>query len=74
MSPVQGFLCLVVCFFAPSVVYLLLGLCLVKTERFHKIGVRMLAMSVLVPSSFIAKKCRQPCADTRCGNWTCSKY
>lgn len=60
----------------PSLISLGLGLLLAKTERFHRIGIRMISMSVLVPGCFISSRCRQKCicADVNCGNWTCDMY
>lgn len=74
MSPIQGLLCLIVCFFLPNVIYLLLGSALVKTRRFHKLGVRMLAMCMLISGRRIASSCHQDCENVHCGNWTCAKY
>ena len=74
MSPVQGLLCFIVSFFLPNVIYLLLGSALVKSLRFHKLGVRMLAMSMLITGRHIASSCHQDCENARCGNWTCAKY
>lgn len=74
MSPFQGLICLIVCFFWPSVLYWLLGSLLAKTRRYHKVGVRMLAMSMLVSGRYVARQCRQDCDHCRCGNWTCAKY
>lgn len=74
MSPFQGLLCLVGVFFFWDIVYWLIGSLLVKTQRFHKTGVRMLAMSLLVPGRCVARKCRMDCDATNCGNWTCVKY
>lgn len=74
MSPFQGLVCLVGVFFFWDVVYWLIGSLLAKTRRFHKVGIRMLAMSLLVPGRSVARQCRQDCDNVRCGNWTCTKY
>ena len=74
MSPFQGLVCLVGVFFFWDVVYWLIGSLLVKTRRFHKVGIRMLAMSMLVPGRYVARQCRQDCDNVRCGNWNCAKY
>ena len=74
MSPVQGLLCLVAVFFFWDVLYWLIGSLLVKTRRFHKVGIRMLAMSLLVSGRCVARKCRLDCENVHCGNWTCAKY
>lgn len=54
--------------------YAVLGLILVNTRRFHKAGVRMLAMSCFVSGRAVAGKCHQHCDSVRCGNWTCENY
>lgn len=74
MSPFQGLLCLVGAFFFWDIVYWLIGSLLVKTRRFHKVGIRMLAMCMLVSGRCAARQCRQDCDNIRCGNWTCAKY
>lgn len=74
MSPFQGLLCFIVCFFLPNVLYLLIGSLLVKTCRFHRLGVRLLALSMLVSARRIACKCHQHCEDVRCRIWNCENY
>lgn len=39
MSPLQGLLCLVGVFFFWDIVYWLIGSLLVKTRRFHTVGI-----------------------------------
>lgn len=54
--------------------YAVLGFVLVRTQRFHKAGLRMLDMSMFVSGRVVACKCRMECAGCRCGNWTCANY
>lgn len=70
----QGFVALLLFFFFPNLFYLVVGFFLCKTDRFHAVGVRMLAMSVLCSGRFVSWMCRQDCRNTRCGNWTCENY
>lgn len=69
---------LLVVFFLSSLffdgLYAVLGFLLVRTNRFHRAGVRMLAMSCFVPGRAVARYCRLDCASCRCGNWTCANY
>ena len=58
----------------PSLISLGFGLILAKTIRFHRLGIRLIAMSVLVPGRFISIRCHQDCRFTKCGNWTCENY
>lgn len=60
----------------PSLISLGLGLLLSKTGRFHRLGVRMISMSMLVSGRFISSRCRHSCiyADKKCGNWNCDMY
>ena len=74
MSPFQRLLFLAGAFFFWDIVYWLIGSLLVKTWRFHKVGIRMLAMSLLVHGRCVARKCRLDCENVHCGNWTCAKY
>ena len=59
-------------FILGEVLYLILGLTLAKTKRYHRLGLRLLAES-LFGAWFTARICRCSC-DGSCGNWTCSKY
>lgn len=73
------FKAILICVFGlvlPSLISLGLGLLLAKTERFHRLGVRMISMSMLVPGHFISSRCRHSCiyADKKCGNWNCDMY
>lgn len=53
-----------------------LGLFMCKFDRTHKLGVRLLAMSVmcLTPPSAVPLVCRMDCDNSNCRNWTCAKY
>ena len=53
-------------------VYLIIGLILAKTKRYHRRGVRLVADSS-VAFWLTSRICRCPC-DGSCDNWTCSKY
>lgn len=64
----------VVSFFFPNVVSLCLGHVLVRTVTFHRVGVRLLSMSMFCRPHVIASKCHQNCNATKCGNWTCGNY
>lgn len=55
-----------------EVFYLILGFTLARTKRYHRLGVRLLAES-LIGAWFTSRICRCPC-DGSCDNWTCSKY
>ena len=72
------FIKLLVVFFLSSLfvdgLYAVLGFILVKTRRFHRHGVRMLAMSCFVPASVVARNCGLECSSFDCGNWTCAWY
>ena len=74
ITPLQGIFFLIICIVGPNLVYLLLGLFLSGTVRFHRIGIRLLAMSMLVSGRFIASRCRQFCRFAHCGNWTCEGF
>lgn len=65
---------LLVSFFFPDVISLCLGFILVRTVLFHRVGVRMLAMSMFCPARVIASKCHLNCSAVKCGNWTCANY
>ena len=69
-----GFLALLFAFFFPNLLYLSLGLIFSKTVRFHRFGIRCLAMCMLVSKRFVASRCHQHCETARCGNWTCENY
>lgn len=60
----------------PSLVLLGIGILLSNTQRHHMLGIRLIAMSVLVPGSFISSRCRQrgKCSEIKCGNWNCNMY
>ena len=58
----------------PSLISLGLGLLLAKSIRFHRLGIRLIAMLVLVPGRFISIRCHQDCRSTKCGNWNCENY
>lgn len=72
------FIKFVVIFFLSSVVadylYAFLGFLLVKTRRFHRTGLRMLAMSMFVPSRLVSHNCKLDWPDCLCGNWRCDKF
>ena len=55
-----------------ELVYLIIGLILAKTKRFHRRGVRLVADSSFA-FGLTPRICRCPC-DGSCNNWTCSKY
>lgn len=74
LTPFQGLLCLIFCIVGPNLVYLILGLILSNTVRFHRYGIRLLAMSMFVSGRFIASRCHQLCKFVQCGNWTCKNY
>lgn len=74
ITPLQGLFCLVFCIVGPNLVYLVLGLILSYTVRFHRIGIRLLAMSMFCSGRFIASRCHRVCKFVRCGNWTCENY
>ena len=75
MSDVLYGLCgLLFAFFFSNFLYLVLGLIFSKTVRFHRFGIRCLAMCMIVPKRYISSKCRQHCETARCGNWTCENY
>jgi len=54
--------------------FMALGYLLCRTEKFHKIGIRFLAMSFFVSGRKVAEKCQLTCQDIKCGNWTCENY
>lgn len=60
----------------PSLVTLGIGILLSNTERFHKLGIRLIAMSMFVSGRFISSRCRYrgKCAGIKCGNWNCNMY
>lgn len=57
-----------------DLLFMALGYLLCRTEKFHKIGIRFLAMSMFVSGRKVAEKCQMTCYETRCGNWTCENY
>lgn len=65
-----------VAFIFPSLVSLGIGILLSKTERFHMLGIRFIAMSMFVSGRFISSRCRQcgMCSEMKCGNWNCNMY
>ena len=67
---------LFVAFIFPSLVSLGLGILLSKTERFHMLGIRLIAMSMLVPGRFISSRCHQSCisSEKKCGIWNCDMF
>lgn len=67
-------LCYIVLFLFVNLLFLILGLLFSKTVRFHKVGVRLLAMCMLVPGRYVSYRCHMNCQSTNCGNWTCEKY
>ena len=58
----------------PSLISLGLGVIFAKTIRLNRLGVKLIAMSVLVPGRFISSRCRQFCDGAKCGNWNCDHY
>lgn len=55
-------------------VYMVMGYILCRTDKFHKIGVRFLAMSIFVSGRKVSQSCHMCCRETNCGNWTCENY
>lgn len=71
---IKYLIALTVAFFFPNVASLCLGHILVRTVTFHRVGVRLLSMSMFCRPHVIASKCHQNCSATKCGNWTCENY
>lgn len=67
---------LVLAFFFPNFLYLILGLIFSRSDkpRTHFFGVRCLAMCMLVSSRFVASHCHMSCDPDICRNWTCANY
>lgn len=61
-------------FFFWDLVHLILGLLFVRFNGTHRIGLRMLSMSLLFPGKMIPPRCRLNCESADCRNWTCSDY
>ena len=60
--------------FCVSIIYLILGLIFSKFQRTNRFGVRLIAMSMLVPGRCIACRCRQDCESVNCRNWNCENF
>ena len=45
-----------------------------KHPRLHRVGLRLMAMSVLTCSSALPRCCELVCGVDDCGNWTCPGY
>lgn len=54
--------------------FMVLGYLLSRTDKFHKIGIRCLAMSIFVSGRKVSSLCRMRCEETDCRNWTCENY
>lgn len=67
---------LFVVFILMSLAFLGIGILLSKTERFHLLGIRLIAMSMLTSGRFISSRCcyRGKCSELKCGNWNCNMY
>ena len=61
-------------FFFFDLLYIPLGLLLVRFDKTHRIGVRCLSMSIFYPKRRIPSKCLLFCNTSKCGNWTCPNY
>lgn len=57
-----------------SLLRLGVGILLYRTKRFHRLGIQLIAMSVLVSGKFISSRCHQDCRYAKCGNWNCDHY
>lgn len=57
---------------AVELVEALVGLWLVHTTRFHRLGLRLMSMCV-ISSWAVPYFCKCSC-DRRCGNWTCPNF
>ena len=60
----------------PSLVMLGIGILLSNTERYHMLGIRLIAMCMFVSGRFISNRCRHRgnCSGIKCGNWNCEMY
>lgn len=61
-------------FFLWEFIFMVLGYLLCHTKKFHRVGIRFLAMSMFVSGRKVAKNCRMICPESKCGNWTCEYY
>lgn len=64
--------CVVFIFIAYHLLEALLALWFVGTKRFHRLGLRFMAMCVFT-SWAVPHFCSYEC-DRSCGNWTCPNY
>lgn len=60
--------------FALSLIYLFLGVLLSKFKRTNRLGIRLIAMSMLMPGKCIACRCCQDCESSKCRNWNCVDF
>lgn len=60
--------------FVLSIFYLIIGVLLSKFERTNRLGIRLIAMSMLMPGRCIACRCRQNCESAKCRNWNCENF
>ena len=64
----------VVCFMLlMDTVYFGLSFILIRYDRTHKIGIRLIAMAYGLTKIHLPDYCRLPC-DGTCRNWTCPNF
>lgn len=50
-----------------------IGLAFAYTKKFHRLGVRLVAMSCFL-YKYTPEVCALPCSCGNCGNWTCPHF